>query len=161
MNFKTILLTASLLASSGIAAAQTSAPATGQQPAPQTTPAQPAAEPGTDQADPAAAAEQGATTSTTGTTQDSGSVTTGASAAADQVSLATAADVTAGAKVFDQAGGAVGTIESANAQGAVVSTGAARVQIPLASFGKNGSGLVLATTKADLEAAAAKATPKK
>lgn len=80
------------------------------------------------------------------------SASAGAQAGATQV--ATAADVKAGARVLDPQGGEVGTIESVDANGAVVATGAARVQIPIASFAKNDAGLVISLTKAQLEAQA-------
>ena len=57
---------------------------------------------------------------------------------------ATAADLRAGVPVHDQAGGLVGTIESADASGAVVATGTVRASLPLASFGRNKQGLVIA-----------------
>lgn len=82
-----------------------------------------------------------------------------AAAPSATVTQATAADITAGAAVRDQAGGSVGTIESVSATGAVVSTGTVRAEIPLTSFGKNGQGLVIAMTKAQLEAAAGAQTP--
>ncbi|MGE5722539.1 MAG: hypothetical protein ACM3YM_08765 [Sphingomonadales bacterium] len=72
------------------------------------------------------------------------------------ITLATKDDITAGAKVFDQKGGDVGTVESVSDTGAVISTGVARVQIPLNSFGKSDRGLVIAMTKTELEAAAHK-----
>jgi hypothetical protein len=71
----------------------------------------------------------------------------------------TLADVTNGATVYDKAGAAVGTVESATAEGVVVSTGIARVRIPLASLGLNSRGLLVGMTKAELEAAAAAAAP--
>ena len=77
------------------------------------------------------------------------------------MTAATAADVKAGVAVFDQKGGEVGKIESFSAKGAVVSTGKARAEIPLASLGKNDKGLVISMTKAELEAASAKSTPPK
>jgi hypothetical protein len=40
------------------------------------------------------------------------------------------------------------------AEGAVVSTGSTRAQIPLSGFGKTERGLVLGMTKTELEAAA-------
>ena len=52
----------------------------------------------------------------------------------------------------------VGTVESADASGAVVTTGTARARLPLTSFGRNNQGLVIAMTKAQLEAAVAAAT---
>lgn len=75
------------------------------------------------------------------------------------VTAATAADVTTGTTVFDQAGAEVGKIESASAEGAVIATGKSRVQIPIASFGKNSKGLVIAMSKSQLDAAAAGQTP--
>jgi hypothetical protein len=62
--------------------------------------------------------------------------------------------------VFDQKGGVVGKIESVSAKGAVVSTGKARAEIPVASFGKNDKGLVISMTKAEIEAASATTTKK-
>jgi preprotein translocase subunit YajC len=81
---------------------------------------------------------------------------TGATATASTATAATAADVKAGATVVDQQGGTVGTIESVDANGAVISTGKARVQIPVTSFAKNERGLVISLTKAQLEAEASK-----
>lgn len=72
----------------------------------------------------------------------------------------TSADVKAGATVHDTKGNAVGKIESVSSDSAVVSTGAARAEIPLTSFARNDKGLVIAMTKAELEAAAKKKTPK-
>lgn len=80
---------------------------------------------------------------------------------AAQVSAATAADITTGAPIYDQSGGLVGKVDSTTATGVVVNTGAVRAEIPLSSFGKNDKGLVIGTTKADLDAAAKKpAKPK-
>jgi hypothetical protein len=77
------------------------------------------------------------------------------------ITAATAADVTAGAPVYDQSGGLIGKVDSASASGVIVNTGVVRAQIPLASFGKNSKGLVIGTTKADLDAAAKKAAKPK
>ena len=71
-----------------------------------------------------------------------------------QVTAATAADVKAGVKVFDQTGAEVGTVDSVKGDAAVVNTGKARAEIPLTSFGKNDSGLVISVTKAEIEAKA-------
>jgi len=60
-------------------------------------------------------------------------------------------------QVRDQTGGLVGTVESADASGAVVATGAVRARLPISSFARNDQGLVIAMTKAQLEAAAASA----
>jgi hypothetical protein len=73
---------------------------------------------------------------------------------------ATAADVKAGAAVFDPKGNSVGKIESADSEGAVVSTGSAKAKIPLASFSRSDKGLVIAMTRAELEAAAKEKAPK-
>jgi hypothetical protein len=83
----------------------------------------------------------------------------GAPAAAGPVQVATAADIRAGVQVHDQQGGAVGTIESADAATAVVNTGTARARLALNSFGRNSAGLVISMTKAQLEAAVAAARP--
>ncbi len=74
---------------------------------------------------------------------------------------ATLADLKAGASVYDNAGAIVGTIESVSTTGAVVSTGTARATLPVGSFTKNAQGLVIGATKAQLEAAVAKATAAK
>jgi hypothetical protein len=79
-----------------------------------------------------------------------------AAATVGPVQAATKEDIKTGANVIDQKGGSVGTIESVTADGAVIATGKARVQIPLGSFGKSASGLVIGMTKTELEAAAAK-----
>ena len=68
--------------------------------------------------------------------------------------------MTAGAQVSDTAGAAVGTVETVDADSAIVSTGSVRADIPISSFGHNGQGLVLSMTRAQLEAAArAASTP--
>jgi len=82
-----------------------------------------------------------------------------APAAAGAVTAATAADVITGAQVRDTAGGVVGTVETVDADSAIVSTGTVRADVPIASFGRNGQGLVLSMTRAQLEAAAQARTP--
>jgi hypothetical protein len=77
-----------------------------------------------------------------------------------KVVAVTEADVKAGDAVHDTTGGSVGTIESVAANGAVISTGKSRIQVPLASLGKNDKGLVIAMSKAELDAAAAASPPK-
>ncbi len=74
---------------------------------------------------------------------------------------ATLGDLQAGTVVNDTTGAKVGTVESASSAGAVVSTGTARAQIPVASFSKNAQGLVISVTKLQLEAAVAKAAAPK
>lgn len=69
-----------------------------------------------------------------------------------------APNVTAGAQVSDASGGAVGTVESVSGGNAVVSTGAAKAALPLTAFAQGPNGLVIGMSKADLEAAVAKAT---
>lgn len=118
---------------------------------------------------------QSATTQTTTTAPDASgapattTTTTTTEPATDQsgaaVAAATAADVKADVPVFDQKGGVVGKIALVGPKGAIVSTGKARVEIPVSSFGKNDKGLVMSMTKSEIEAASAdqtkKATPKK
>jgi hypothetical protein len=125
------------------ASSQPTSPRPMNQPAPpagQTQPAQPGS-PATGQAQP------GGTGATTGATNAA-------------TALATAADLKAGTAVYDQNGGSVGTVDSADASGAVISTGKARVKIPMSGIGKNARGLVVAMTKDQLEAAAAAASAK-
>ena len=82
----------------------------------------------------------------------------GAAAAQGATAQAVAADVTAGAAVSDTSGGAVGRIASVANGNATVDTGTVKAAIPIASFAKGQNGLVLGMTKAELEAAAAKAS---
>jgi hypothetical protein len=53
----------------------------------------------------------------------------------------------------------IGKIDSVSGEDAVVSTGKVKASVPISSFAKNEKGLVLAMTKAEIEAAAK--TPKK
>ena len=76
-----------------------------------------------------------------------------------EVKSVAAADIKAGAEVFDQKGGAVGKVESVEADGVVVSTGSVRAKIPASSLGQGDKGLVIAMTKAEFEAAAQKPKP--
>ena len=76
-----------------------------------------------------------------------------------EVKKATAADIKAGAEVFDQKGGAVGKIESVEADGVVVSTGSVKAKVPASSFGQGDKGLVIGMTKTEFEAAANKPKP--
>ena len=78
----------------------------------------------------------------------------------EQLTKATKADIKVGVAVSDATGNAVGKIESVDSEGAVVSTGSAHAKIPLSSFGRNDKGLVIAMTKAELEAAAKEKAPK-
>lgn len=69
-----------------------------------------------------------------------------------------APNVAVGAKVADTSGAEVGTIEAVNGGNAIISTGTAKASIPVSSFAKGPNGLVVGITKADLEAAVAKAS---
>jgi hypothetical protein len=69
-----------------------------------------------------------------------------------------APNVTVGASVVDTKGQPVGTIESVSGANAVLSTGAAKASVPVSSFAKGPNGLVIAISKADLEAQVAQAT---
>ena len=70
----------------------------------------------------------------------------------NDAALVTISDVREGRRVHDPQGGLVGTIESVNENGAVISTGGVRAQMPFSSFAKNDRGLVIALTRAQLEA---------
>ena len=78
---------------------------------------------------------------------------------AEAVRPVTISDVRAGNAVHDTEGGVVGTVESVDERGAVVSTGRARARLPFSSFGRNGRGLVISMTRAQLEAEVAARTP--
>jgi hypothetical protein len=79
-----------------------------------------------------------------------------APAPAASAAPATAAP-TVGAKVYDQQGAEVGTIEKVDAANAVVYTGTKRATLPLAAFGKSEKGLLISMTQAQLNAAVAAA----
>ena len=81
-------------------------------------------------------------------------------AQAAQVTAATAADVKSGVAVYDQSGALVGKIASVSGKNAVVTAGTVKASIPISSFAKNDKGLVIAMTKAEIEAAAKKKSPK-
>ena len=102
---------------------------------------------------PAVAGPNSATTSTT-STESTAPDKSAATAAA------TAADVKAGVSVYDKDGGLIGKIDSVSGKNAIVSTGKVKASIPISSFAKNDKGLVLAMTKAEIEAAAKKPTKK-
>ena len=113
-----------------------------------------AAQPAPAKADAAAAAEPAETAQAETTAEaDAGA------AASSDVTTATSSEVRAGSAVFDTSGGEVGTVESVDENGAVVSTGSARARLPFSSFGKNDRGLVISMSRAQLEAAVAARTP--
>jgi membrane-bound lytic murein transglycosylase B len=103
----------------------------------------------TTQTQPATTDQPSTTTTQTTTTQTGG------------VTAATEADITKGASVYDQNGELVGKVDSVSSTGAIVSTGKARAEIPITSFGKNDKGLVVSITKAELDAQAKDKTSKK
>ena len=106
----------------------------------------------TTQTQPPAAPGDPATTTTQTTTTET---------KAEGVTLATEADIKVGTKVYDQSGAEVGKVDSVSAKGAIVSTGKARAEIPLSSFGKNDKGLVVSLTKAELDSQAKAGTTTK
>lgn len=67
----------------------------------------------------------------------------------------TIADLAEGALVRGSDGNPVGTIESADADGATVTTGPAKLYLRLSNFAKDERGLVIGATRAQFEAAAA------
>lgn len=69
-------------------------------------------------------------------------------------------DLTVGSKVSDIKGVPVGTIESVDADSAVVVTAAGKVKLGIDTFGKNQDGLLLAVTKAQFDAAVQAAVAK-
>ena len=103
------------------------------------------------------------TTQTQPTTTPEGqpaATTTQTTTTETQVTAARDADVKAGVEVYDQSGALVGKVDSVGANGAVVNTGKARAEIPVASFGKNAKGLVVSITKAEIDDKAKAGTPK-
>lgn len=103
---------------------------------------------------PSAAATGQASDSTAATTAPSPSASAKTETAA--TTKATKADVKAGASIFDTSGNAVGKIDSVSAKGAVLNTGKVKVTVPISSLAKSDKGLVIAMTKAQVEAAAKK-----
>lgn len=118
--------------------------------------AQPATTPG-EGAPPPASASDAAPPADSPAPGDAASGASGSAASAAPTAAATKADLKAGATVYDSAGATVGTIQSVTANGAVVASGKLRAEVPTASFAKNASGLVIGITKAEFEAAVAKA----
>jgi hypothetical protein len=112
---------------------------------PMAAPAQTA--PASQSAKPPATTTQTTTTQTTTQTQSV------------KLKRATASDIKTGATVYDLQGGTVGTVESSDAEGVVVSTGSTRAKLGLSGFGVGDKGLTIAMTRAELDATAkAKAT---
>jgi hypothetical protein len=70
---------------------------------------------------------------------------------------ATAADIKAGSGLRDSQGVKLGTIDSVDADGAVVNTGQTKIKVPLTAFGKDDQGLLLGITAARFNELVAKA----
>jgi hypothetical protein len=100
-----------------------------------------------------APAAQPAKPPTSTTTQTTTTQTT-TQAQSVKLKKATAADIKTGATVYDLNGGTVGTVESSDAVGVVVSTGTVRAKLGLSGFGVGDKGLTIAMTRAELDAAA-------
>lgn len=116
------------------------------------------AQPSPDGTEPTAPAQESLPAETT--TQDSAAAPQAAQTVpAGAVVAATAGDVKAGAIVNDEAGQNVGTIEAVSSEGAVISTGKSRAQVPLTAFAKKDGALVIGMTKAELDAAVAARKP--
>jgi hypothetical protein len=71
-----------------------------------------------------------------------------ASASKGSASKATAADLTVGAAVRDINGQTIGKIDSVDSDGVVIDTGQSKAKLPLNSFGKDKSGLLIGITAA-------------
>lgn len=69
----------------------------------------------------------------------------------------TAADITVGAALRDVNGQPIGKVAEVDPDGVVVDTGQIKVKVPLVSFGKDKSGLLLGTTAAKFNDLVAKA----
>jgi hypothetical protein len=70
---------------------------------------------------------------------------------------ATSADIKTGASLRDKDGVPIGTIDTVEADGAVVNTGQTKIKVPLVAFGKDGRGLLLGITAARFNELVAKA----
>jgi hypothetical protein len=69
------------------------------------------------------------------------------------------ATVSQGAAVYDTQGGSVGTVESVNGDMVVLATQKSKVQLPMSSFASGAKGPVIGMTAAQLDQAAAQASP--
>lgn len=72
--------------------------------------------------------------------------------------IAASPQLTAGMTVSDAAGGQVGMIDSVTADSVVIATGTHKVALPLSSFAAGSNGPVIGMTRAELDAAAEKAS---
>lgn len=149
-----IAVSALAISTAAVAQNQPAQPMTGKS---ETAPGQTQTTPGQTQTTPGEASQN--------TPADIGMSPSGETTAKGQVAAAAEADFKKGATVYDSTGAVVGTVDSVTSSAATISTGKVRAAIPLSSFGKGDSGLVLGMTKSEFEAAASaaasKAKPKK
>jgi hypothetical protein len=61
---------------------------------------------------------------------------------------ATVADIKTGSALRDKDGVKIGTIDSVDADGAIVNTGQTKIKVPIVAFGKDDQGLLLGITAA-------------
>lgn len=157
MGLKLMILGAAAILLPATAMAQdmqpTTPPATPPAAPQSTAPGQTGTTPGQEQTTPGQASDL--TPAVTGTTP-SGQTTAKGETTAAATTKVTKADVKTGAEIFDTSGATVGKIDSVSAKGAVVDTGKVKVTVPLSSLAKSDKGLVIAMTKAQIEAAAKK-----
>lgn len=113
-----------------------------------TAPGQMGTTPGQQQTTPGAAKEL--TPAVTGQTP-SGKAVSNAQAAPEATAQV---QVTKGATVYDTEGNVVGKILSVDSKTALLTTGPARVKIPLSGFAQGAKGLTISKTKDEIEAAA-------
>lgn len=113
------------------------------------------------QSSPSSSAPMQSSSSASSASQDTTAPQSQTAAPASPAMPATAADVKVAAPVFDTKGAQIGTIESVTSAGAVIATGTARAQIPVASFAKNDQGLMINMTKSQFLAAITSAAPAK
>ena len=67
------------------------------------------------------------------------------------------ADIKAGSALRDKDGVKIGTVDTVDADGAVVNTGQTKIKVPLTAFGKDDQGLLLGITAARFNELVAKA----
>jgi hypothetical protein len=149
LRMRMLLSAALLLPLAAGAQAQKGPPTTSPPTAPQSTaPGQMGTTPGQQQTTPGEAKEL--TPAVTGQTP-SGQAVPNAQAAPEATSQV---QVTKGATVYDTEGNVVGKILSVDSKTALLTTGPARVKIPLSGFGQGAKGLTISKTKDQIEAAA-------
>jgi hypothetical protein len=147
-----IAVSALAVSTAAVAQNQPAQPTTGKS---ETAPGQTQTTPGQMQTTPGEASQN--TPATTGETPSGQTTATGKSA---EVTRAVEADFKKGATVYDSTGAVIGTVDSFTSSSATINTGKVRAAIPLSSFGKGDTGLVIGMSKSEFEAAASAATPK-